>query len=284
MEFGLMIGNGLTAYEPDAAVVAYRDAIATVLSAKQEALLNTMVKAIKACGAWDKLDAMYLLANHEASGELTEDSAALVNIIDPTKYHGTISGTILSENLIGCKVGTASSYIDTGINLTDDPAPKIGKETATLMVDIARTVAETSKSEISGYVTNGILFRAIGQATKLAMKCNTGSVMQPIFTHETGCLGLIKRAANKLVYTPEAGDETETASLGDTNVEDVNLKIFGSGSTDTSTKTLGMVVIGGQLSAAEYNALEAAWVAYREALRISDIYEPMSKSIERIQW
>jgi len=99
-----------------AEATAYFAAMSVAPDDTRKGLLNTLIAALMTAGVWTKLDALYIMAAHDAQ-------AARVNAANPASV-ATVSGSEVFLADRGYKGDASASYIDTGWNPTTASSPK----------------------------------------------------------------------------------------------------------------------------------------------------------------
>lgn len=100
-------------YEPEARALFARMTTQPDIARKQR--INSLIVSLKASGTWGKLDALYVLAAHDAQ-------AARLNWIQ-NAYNLTPNGTVTFTPDVGYQGDGSTGYLDTGFN----PATAGGK-------------------------------------------------------------------------------------------------------------------------------------------------------------
>ena len=97
----------------------YAAALTTAPDDTDAEALDTFVGALKTAGVFAKLDSLKVLANWDETGSVGANSTCLFNLIDPTKFKGTVVGTggVTHTQYTGI-YGNGTAAIDDGFNPT----------------------------------------------------------------------------------------------------------------------------------------------------------------------
>lgn len=270
----LGIGLGLTTNKTAAAAsgysaeaTAYFAAMSVAPDATRKGHLNTLIAALKTAGVWAKLDALYIMAAHDAQ-------AARVNAVNPASV-ATTSGTLTFTTDRGYAGNGTTGYMSTGFNPSTASNPKFtqnsahmgawsrtagnsGAEVGTIIAAASPGSAAVSTNVFGNsrvYVNSGNSFEAVANSPATAHICwsRTGAATTPCYRNAS------------LVVT------STLASVAPGNSE-ILLAAANSSTTGTITPVnycsnqIMFVHWGSQLSGAEVTALYNALDTYKTAV------------------
>lgn len=185
--------------------------------------LNTLIAALKTAGVWTKLDALYIMAAHDAQ-------AARVNAIDPASV-ATVSGAQVFTADRGYAGDGTASYINTGFNPTTAVSPKYTRDDAHM--GLWTNTAVTSSGGDMGITAYAIVApNVFGNARWYA---NLNAVISASNSPAaTGHYVWTRRASNACEYYRNGVSMTTSAGASG---NPVNAKFFLNASNSSTTDT-----------------------------------------------
>lgn len=221
MAFGLGMGFGLTqqgASNPaQAAVNSWVAALSTQPSAADRAVYETFVQSLITAGVWSKLDFIYWLSNHDASGVLGANSTAMFNMKNPAAYKGLlVSGS--NRFLTGQYVGTTCIDGLSAINTQFTPSTAGGNMTlnshsiGVWYVDNAGTAINRLISASDG--TNSIAITEAGATNYIYADSMGGQDNAQLTADASGMVSIMRRnsATAFVIKRNTAADKNVTYS------------------------------------------------------------------------
>lgn len=239
--------------------VAYFAAMSSAPDATRKTALNTLIAALKTAGVWAKLDALYIMAAHDAQ-------AARVNALDPASV-ATVNGTLTFTTDRGYAGNGSTGYLNTGWNPTTASSPKYTQNSAHMGV-WNRTVSGNG-TDVG--ITNYALIRSNYFGTART------------YTNQNGVIDIPAGGVGHFLWTRRTSTSVEgyknatsgvTSGFGSSAIINAPFLIAAANShttggvtaADFSGNQLPFVHWGAQLSAGEITALYNALDTYKTAV------------------
>ena len=218
--------------------------------------IDTLIKALKVAGVWAKLDALYVLAAHDAQ-------AAQRNwIADAYNLTPTNAPTFTADR--GYAGNGSTSYLDTGFN-PSTAAGKFQRNDAYFGI-WSRTAGQTTAS-CAGYFsgTDGVSILPRSASNLMTGRINQAAADDTsptsTVTDGSGLFGVTRTGASALRLARN-GAELDTGTTASTALVNGNFRLGSIGAVGFSTIELSAGLIGSQLTVAEETAAYAALNAY----------------------
>lgn len=263
MSIGLGIGlgkqrGGSTLPETHALVAR----MTTKPSATRIALIDNVIRAIKATGAWSLSDALYVTAAHDTQ-------AAKLNWIDDAyNLTAVASPTFVADR--GYTGDGSSSYLDTGFNPTTAPSPKFTQNDATMLMWSRTNLSQASDHSgdfgQSSATVNSRIGRTLGTSGGAIGRANMSATYAPLATgaypgmvswSRTGASAWSSYAQG--VASVSGADASAALSSGTFRLLAWTAGAFG-------VNQIAAASIGGSLNATQHAAVYAALYAYLSAI------------------
>lgn len=224
-------------------------------------LIDTLVRALKGAGVWAKLDALYLLAAHDAQ-------AARLNWVSAS-YGLSVSGAPGFAADRGYTGDGSAAYLDSGFNATT-AGGRFAQNDAHMGVWVGTDVANSTQFDIGSMRAAINARRASVPAVRLFANAVAGDELSLSPATSMGWLcwsrgGAASYLAAKNGGTPASFNQTSTGLL--------SLPIYilaqsstGPVATGYSTRRVQAACWGSQLSSGEMAALHGALAAYMAAI------------------
>ena len=245
-----MSGARLRFRSIDTATAAYIAALSVRPSSSEILNLNQLVRSLKDCGAWGKLDAIYPLL-----GGVEADSR--VNLKTPGTYNLTkINSPIFTANA-GWRSNNAG-YLDTNYNVST-AGGMFARNDASIGVCVSQDVA--SGGGMIGYASNALLIPRNVSNNFLGRLNNTGSIS--ISASGIG-LHAVTRSVSASLIQWRRGNFLQTASVASAALPSSNMLLLtGNGSTVAeSSINLTFAFFGAALTGRQMLAVNQAYAAY----------------------
>ena len=249
-------------YEAEANTLFAR--FTTPPDATRKALINTLIKSLKAAGVWAKLDALYILAAADAQAARRNWVADQYNLTEVN------SPTFTADR--GYAGNGSTSYLKTGFNPATAVSPQFTQNSAhaSLSDRTSRSAAATVEfGAVTTSFTAEIATRYTGDSGLLRINSNSSP---PSFTsaESSGRFAVSRTGATAMQAYRNA------SSLGtnsDASASPISSEFFiccvnAAGGTPIaySTDQISQVGFGAGLSGAEISAMDAAIAAYLTAV------------------
>lgn len=233
----------------------------------RKAQIEKLIVALKTAGVWAKLDALYLLAAHDAQ-------AARRNwVADQYNLTAISSPTFTADR--GYAGDGSAAYLDTNFNPTTAVSPKFTQNSAHLSVwDRSTRAANNTSNEIGirdGTTSSShihVNFTALGAVARL--NHGTTGNLQGAVTNGSGHTLATRSASNaEDLYKNGASINTQgTASAAPANTSVLVLarNLVGTGAENFSADQIAAASIGSNLSAGEITAFYNALNTYLQAV------------------
>lgn len=260
-----VISGGTTIHNPtvaggmDADAQAYFDAMTTAPDSTRKGLLNTLIAGLKTDGVWTKLDALYIMAAHDAQ-------AARVNAKAPSSVASAVNSPSFTTDLGYISDGT-SSYLDTNIN----PATAGGnysQNSATIGVWSLTNVTDTLDFDIGNSSTNCRLNCRSALATTFRGQLNnSGGVNFGDSTSVPNSQGMftITRTSSSNITGYRNAIDLGSSTVTSASVTSANMFLLNVG-TDYSNRRLAAAFFGGALTGTDVSNLHSRLSTYLTAV------------------
>lgn len=254
---GLGLSNGDVAVRArgiDPAAAALIARMTAAPDPARAALIEALIVAIKAAGIWSKLDALWVLAAHDAQ-------AARLNWIADGFNLSAVNAPAFTANR-GYTGNGSSSYLDSGFNAATAAGARFVQNSAHLGVWCATNVTASASVFGGGAVNSFVRPRVTGN--KMQARVNQSA------SSDFGTGSIATSAGHSIVLRTGAGGQScyrDASLIGSDAVASAaptsgNVIVLGNGSTEYSTVRVAAAHLGGGLSGGEVSALYAAIAAY----------------------
>lgn len=255
-------GRSLRPPMPEA--VALRTAMSVKPTGPRLGLYVTLIRELKAAGIWSKLDALYLLAAHDAQ-------AARINVRQPGSFDLSLVNAPTFATDQGYAGNGSTSYLNTGFNpatagghyALDSAHLGVWSRTASTanVVDIgARTSGTTAQSFLQARNLSNAF------AARLNQDLSTGG---PTVTDSLGHFVNARTGAEERAYYKNGtAAATSTAASSAVTVGNILIGALNNGGVPQlhSARQYAAAHIGGGLSDADVAALHAALLKFLTAV------------------
>lgn len=242
-----------TVAHAETSAVALR--FATPASDARRGLIDACIGALKADGIWAKLDALYMLAAHDAQ-------AAHCNWVQDAFNLAPVNGPAFETDLGYSGVPATQAYLDTGFNdLTGSALWSQDSFCAGAYVNLA----PSATSSFVG-VVGSISTRLGATATHITTRIHSGTSFNPALANATPAHVVITRDSATTSRVVRNGIQVgSTSSAASITPSDSNVTLFRSVSSYNGDR-MACAHLGGALSVAEAESLYAAVLSYLTAL------------------
>lgn len=235
---------------PDAASVAYWNAMSSEPNPARKAVIDTFVKALKAGNVWDKLGILCLFAAHH-------EQASRLNLVNPGSGNTQLMGTVNNPTFTvdrGWQGNGSNAYLRM-LGYTMATIPGYSQDSATIGAWVESAGANP---RISLGIAAGpqVLLRANNATVRV-----NGNALSFATSPSTGLMGGIRRNSTDIVAKLNgATNATGSISSVAANLSEVPLVLSSNGAYGSDR--LAACFFGDQLSDSEWTALYNALRAY----------------------
>lgn len=232
----------------------------------RKGVINDCIEALLAAGVWTKLDALYVMAAHDAQ------AAGLNWIADA--YNLSPQNSPAFETDRGYTGNGSSSYLSTGFNPTTEAATAKYVQNSAHVSLWSRTAASGSGNDFG--CPAGQVLRGIARTTSEGMVCAINSANSGIGNGNTSTPGdttsglghfLFNRSGGSAVefYQNGAAKTLSAAAKASSAIPNANIDIA-RGAGSFSARQFAATTIGQSLNSTEAGALYDALAAYMTAV------------------
>lgn len=217
-----------------------------------------LISALARAGIFDKLDGLWLLANHDAQ-------AARINLVAPSAYTLTTNGAPDFTQFQGYQGNGTTEYLGTGFNPTTATAPKFVQDSATLFL-WCLTDSSSDKADMGN---------ANARITARTAAGNTGWRANFSTTESTGSISTsvgmtswsrMSASYSEVYRNGVHGEDKTTASEVPDNREIRILGASGITSPPFSERKIAVAGLGSGLTDSQHTALHSALRNYLVAV------------------
>ena len=219
--------------------------------ATRAALIDTLVRAIKAAGIWSKLHCLYLLAAHDAQAARLNWAA--------TGYALTAAGTVTFTADRGYAGDGSSGYLDTGW------APNLGLQDSLCLGVWSRSSAQEAAPALGLGTTTGITITPRSSADTMVTRVNTATGLNATSTDGSGWF-TANRSGASAVQAYRNGAPIASGTTASSAPSSATVCLMRYANALYAARPLGAAAIAASLDATEQAALYAALLAYLTAV------------------
>ena len=238
---------------------------ATQPPAARRTLINTLIAALKSGGVWTKLDALYVMAAHDAQAAQRNWVADRYNLTPVASPTFTVDRGYAGDG--------AAAYLNTGFNPATAVSPKYTQNSGFIAVWNRTERAGADVSQMGSRATTVSYVNIIGRAANgnFVGRLNSGTNALSVAMALNAGHFIANRSASNALQGYKNGVSVTTSSVASTAVPDVAMALLArslvGGSPDTFTSDqLLSASIGSSLSSGEALALYNALDAYRSGV------------------
>lgn len=208
----------------------------TLPSEDQQVAQNALLKSLKDCGAWDKIDILYVFSNDGS------ENFAKINWKAPGTYTANNVNSASWTTTNGYQGNASNAYIDTGFNPSSGSHNYIQNDASRLLwITISRTAGSTL---IDGQIGAGgdYYFGNNSNGHRLNSSGVTGTAAN--FTGP-GLIGAYRESSTHVTLVVNSATTYTTSTSR--AIVNANYAILGAGSPNVSNVGVGIYVIGSSL-------------------------------------
>lgn len=218
-------------------------------------LIDDCVGALKAAGVWEKLDAFYMLAAHDAQ-------AARCNWVQDAFNLTAVNGPAFEADLGYTGVPGTQGHLDTGFN--DLTGSALWSQDS-LCAGVYVNLAPSQSNSLIGLV-GAVSLRLGASLTHITTRIHSGSSFNPVFAEATPAhIAITRDGATSSRCVRNGVQVGSTSSAASTTSSDSNVTLFRSTSAYNGDR-IACAHLGGALTVAEVASLQAAIHTYLTAL------------------